>query len=106
MRAFLLWEEAEHPKGESSQSEVFLMSTDTWLFLWLASLEAAWFGRGQMADWSSPTPRLCSSLTVSPWVAHLTPLSLRMPFCQATSGSRLHRDSVGKAPLQELLASF
>ena len=39
-------------------------------------------------------------------VAHLTPLSLRMPFCQATSGSHLHRDSVGKAPLQELLASF
>lgn len=36
---FLLWEEAEHPKGESSQSEVFLMSTDTWLFLWLASLK-------------------------------------------------------------------
>lgn len=78
------------------------MSANTWLFLWLASLEASWFGRGQMAEWSSPIPQLCSSLAVSPWVAHSTSLSLSVPLCQATSGSHLHRGSVSKAPLQEL----
>ena len=96
---FLLWEEAEYPKGESSELEAFLTSTNTWLFLWLASLEASWFGRGQMAV-VKPHPQLCSSLAVSPWVAHSTSLSLSVPLCQATSGSHLHRGSVGKAPLQ------
>lgn len=47
-----------------------------------------------------PHPQLCSSLAVSPWVAHSTSLSLSVPLCQATSGSHLHRGSVGKAPLQ------